>query len=86
VGTSLYVATACYLGLRRAMPTPVVADGVVFVKEPGRALDERDVANVLGLPVLGVVEHDPAVMRAVDSGSLVRRLPGALRRGLRDVG
>ncbi|MGI9576832.1 MAG: hypothetical protein ACR2OH_01375 [Microthrixaceae bacterium] len=85
-GTSLLVTTACYVALRRATRAGVCADGVVLLAEPGRALDKRDVETVLGLPVVGVVESDPAVRRAVDSGRLARRVPSALTKGLRRAG
>jgi Flp pilus assembly CpaE family ATPase len=85
-GTSLLVTTSCYVALRRATRSRVSADGVVLLAEPGRALDRRDVEHVLGLPVVGVVEADPAVRRAVDSGRLMRRVPASLARGLRRAG
>ena len=85
-GSSLFVTRACYLSLRRAMRIGVDADGVVLVTEPGRTLGRRDVADLLGLPVVGVVEDDPAIARAVDAGTLARRLPGSLARGLRRAG
>ena len=85
-GSSLFVTRACYLSLRRAMRVGVDADGVVLLAEPGRSLGRRDVAEVLGLPVIGVVEADPAVARAVDAGTLVRRIPTTLARGLRRAG
>ncbi len=82
-GTSLFVTRACYLSLRRAMSVGIDADGIVLLEEPGRSLNRRDVAEVLGIPVVGVVESDPSVARAVDSGTLARRIPPALARGLR---
>jgi hypothetical protein len=85
-GTSLFVTRACYLSLRRAVRLGVDADGVVLLAEPGRALGRRDVSDVLGLPVIGVVEADPAVARAVDSGTLARKIPSSLARGLRRAG
>ena len=85
-GTSMLVITSCYVALRRATRSAVSADGVVLLAEPGRALDRRDVEDVLGLPVVGVVESDPAVRRAVDSGWLIRRVPASLTRGLRRAG
>lgn len=81
-GTSLFVTRACYMALRRAKALQVVADGVILIDEPGRALGAKDVAGVLDLPVIGVVEADPQVTRAVDSGTLVRRIPASLARGL----
>ena len=85
-GSSVFVTRSCYLSLRRAMRVGIDADGIVVLGEPGRALDHHDVAAVLGLPVLGVVEADPAVSRALDAGTLSRRLPASLRRGLRRAG
>lgn len=82
-GTSVFVTRPCYVALRRAKAAEVTADGVVLVDEPGRALQARDVSEVLGIPVVGVVEVDPQVSRAVDAGTLMRRPPQGLRRGLR---
>jgi hypothetical protein len=86
VGSSIFVTRACYLALRRAVRVGVDADGLVVLAEPGRSLDPHDVAAVLGLPLLGVVEADPAVARAIDAGTLARRVPASLRRGLRHAG
>lgn len=85
-GSSLFVTRACYMAMRRAKALKVRADGVIFMDEPGRALNARDVSEILGLPVVGVVEADPEVTRAVDSGTLVRRIPASLSRGLRRAG
>lgn len=85
-GSSLFVTRACYLALRRVKALQVAADGVIIVDEPGRALDAKDVSGVLDLPVVGVVEADPQVSRAVDSGTLLRRIPSSLARGLRHAG
>lgn len=84
-GRSLLVARACYLGLRRAARGGWRADGVVVVTEPGRSLAARDVADVLGAPVLAEVTLDPAVARAVDAGLLVRRVPRVLARSLDEL-
>lgn len=85
-GTSVFVTRACYLALRRAARVGIDADGLVVVAEPGRSLDPRDVESVVGIPLLGVVESDPAVARAIDAGTLARRVPASLRRGLRHAG
>lgn len=85
-GSSLFVTRACYLSLRRARRVQVDADGVILLAEPGRALHSKDVAEILGLPIIGVVEVDPHVSTAVDAGSLVRRVPHTLARGLRRAG
>ena len=81
-GTSLLVTRACYLGLRRAFGLDAPVDGVVLVRDVGRALDRADVQAVLRLPVLVTVDWDPAIARAVDAGLLVRRLPRRLARSL----
>lgn len=82
--TNLLVLRPCYLALRRAAVSPTRPDGVVLVREPGRALSAADVEAVLGAPVRCQVEVDPAVARAVDAGLLAGRLPaqlaGAMRR------
>jgi MinD-like ATPase involved in chromosome partitioning or flagellar assembly len=84
-GSSLLVTRPCYLSMRRAVSRGVSADGVVLVQEPGRALDRRDVADVLGLQVVASVEVDPAVARSVDAGLLVRRPNRVLERALREL-
>jgi hypothetical protein len=85
-GRSLFVTRPCYLALRRARRVGVDADGVVVVAEPGRAISSADVADLLGLPVLGVINVDDSVARSVDAGTLVRRTPVLLRDGLRNAG
>jgi hypothetical protein len=82
-GRSFLVVRPCYLALRRAVRSGVRADGVVVLAEPGRALDRRDVASVLGLPVVGALEVDPVVARAVDAGLLLGRSPRSATRAVR---
>ncbi len=79
---SLAVLRPCYLALRRALAAPLRPDGVVLVTEPGRALQGRDVEDVLGVPVWAEVPLDPAVARAVDAGLLAARLPRPAERAL----
>lgn len=81
--TSLLVTRACYLSLRRAVALPLRPSGVVVVRETWRALTADDIADVLGVPVVAEVPHDPAVARAVDAGLLAGRLPRGLERALR---
>jgi hypothetical protein len=81
----LLVIRPCYLALRRAALSPVAPTGVVVVTEPGRALRPPDVAGVVGVPVVAVVEVEPAVARAVDAGVLATRLPRSLQRSLEGV-
>ena len=79
---SLAVLRPCYLGLRRALAAPVRPSGVLLLTEPGRALQVRDVEDVLGVPVWAVVDSDPAVARAVDAGLLSVRVPRTIERPL----
>jgi hypothetical protein len=82
---SLLVMRPCYLALRRAAAAAIVPSGVVVVSEPERSLSAADIEDVLGVPVVAEVVHDPAVARAVDSGLLAHRLPRGLERSLRDA-
>lgn len=80
---SLLVVRPCYLGLRRATATSFRPSGIVVVNERGRSLEPADVEDIVGAPVVAVVEQDVAVGRAVDAGLLGARIPSALRRALR---
>lgn len=82
---SLLVLRPCYLGLRRAIASPLRPSGVVLVEEAGRRLGRRDVEDALGVPVRAVVAHDPRIARAVDAGLLASRLPTSFERTLRRV-
>ncbi len=75
---STLVTRLCYLSVAAAMDLPV-ADDVIVVAEPDRALRIGDVSAALRAPVT-TVRWDPAVARAVDAGLLTRRLPRALAR------
>lgn len=82
----LLVIRHCYLALRRAQRLPTPPDGIVTVREQGRALTRADVEEVIRVPVLATVEVDPAVARAVDAGILAAsRLPDAVTRSLREL-
>lgn len=76
----IVVVRGCYLALRRAVHCALVARarGAVLVEEPGRALGAREVADILGLPVLGRFPVRASVARAVDAGVLSCRLPSYL--------
>ena len=84
---SIVVLRACYLGLRRAVASGLLEGtaGAVLVAEPGRAIGAREVADVIGRPVLAQVEASAAVARAVDAGVLASRLPDPLARRLRPM-
>ena len=58
---------------------------MLFRSEPGRSLGARDVEDVLGVPVLAVVEARTATARAVDAGVLASRMPDTLARPLRGL-
>jgi hypothetical protein len=79
---SVIVVRGCYLALRRAVRSPLLARaaGVVLVEEQGRSLGPSEVADVLDQPVLARVQVRPSVARAVDAGVLASRLPDALAR------
>jgi CO dehydrogenase nickel-insertion accessory protein CooC1 len=84
---AIAVVRGCYLTLRRAVRAPALACtmGTVLVEEPGRSLSRREVADVLGLPVLARVPFRDQVFRAVDAGVLPARLPDALARAASDL-
>jgi hypothetical protein len=80
--SSVLVLRGCYLALRRAVRSPLLARaaGVVLLEEAGRSLGCRDVREVLDLPVLARVPVRAGVARAVDAGVLGTRLPEILAR------
>jgi hypothetical protein len=80
---SLLVMRPCLLSLRRARAVGLRASGVVLLREEGRPLGSPEVEDVLGTPVLAEVPVDAAVARAVDAGTLGRRVPRSLERALR---
>ncbi len=82
---SVVVVRGCYLALRRGVHRPLAARaaGAVLIEEPGRSLGEREVADVLGVPVLATFPLRPTVARCVDAGVLVARSPDALARPTR---
>jgi hypothetical protein len=69
-----------YTGLRRIVAGALLADAIVTVTEPGRALTTADVRDVTGLPVIDGWKQEPATARAVDAGLLMGRLPGVPAR------
>jgi hypothetical protein len=76
------VLRPCYLALRRAVHSPLLAHtrGVVVVEESGRALGVKEVTEVLDLPVLARIPSRIEIARAVDAGVMTTRLPSALAR------
>lgn len=72
VRDTLLVTRPCYLALRRAVRAPR-PNGVVLVRDEGRALTANDVASVMGVPVVATLPVDASVARAVDAGVLATR-------------
>lgn len=79
---SLEILRPCYLALRRALAVAVQPSAVILLVEPGRALQRRDVEDVLGVPVWAEVPVDGSVSRAVDAGLVGARLPRPVERAL----
>lgn len=82
---SLLVTRSCYLAVRRLARSPLCPSGVVVVRDPGRVLDDADIARHAGAPLVASVAVDPAVARAVDSGLLVSRVPRGFAEVMRAV-
>lgn len=72
------VLRPCYLALRRAARLPRRPQGVVVVREAGRALTSRDIQSVVGAPIIGEITVSDSVARSVDAGLLATRLPRQL--------
>lgn len=72
VTTTTLVTKPCYLSLRRAtnMARPT---NVILIKEESRALTQRDVSHVLGVPVVAEIPYQAAISRTVDAGLLPNR-------------
>lgn len=69
------VIRPCYLALRRAMETGITGThGIVLVTEAQRCLGQRDVVDVLGLPVVATMDVTPMTARCIDAGLIATRL------------
>ncbi|HEX5615206.1 MAG TPA: hypothetical protein VFZ83_08625, partial [Acidimicrobiia bacterium] len=79
---SVVVVRGCYLALRRAVRHPATARaaGVVLLEESGRALGAKEVADVVGLPLLASIPVRASISRVVDAGVLAARMPDGLTR------
>lgn len=69
------VTRACYLSLVEASRRAHGSTGVIVVREPGRALTDRDIEASVGVPVLASLAWEPTVARSVDAGLAVSRKP-----------
>ena len=81
---SLLVLRPCYLALRRAVAAPRPT-AFVLINEPGRSLSVRDIEHALGVPAAAMIDFDPGVAHAIDTGLLRRRLPRRITNALRGV-
>ena len=81
---SLLVMRPCYLALQRASAAPRPT-AVVLVGEPQRQLNQRDIEDVLGVPVVTQIAWQPEIANAVDQGLVRRRLPRQLVHAMRAV-
>lgn len=70
---SVLVLRPCYLALRRALTFGHRPDAVVLIEEPGRALGQSDVRNVLGVSTVVSIPWDASIARAVDAGMIATR-------------
>jgi hypothetical protein len=84
---SVTVLRGCYLALRRAarMAATSGAAGAVLVEEPARALGAREIADVLGIPVLATVPIRASTARVIDAGVVRMRMPDAITRPARHL-
>lgn len=82
---SLLVLRSSYLALRRVRAIGLVPTGVVLVDESGRSLAPRDVASIVGAPVLARLDVDASITRVIDDGVSLRRLPRPFTRALGGV-
>jgi len=83
--TSVFVTRACYLALHRAVQLDLSIGRVALIRENGRSLDRLDVSRLLAASEVVDVDVHPVVARAIDSGSMVRRVPRLLNRQLADL-
>lgn len=58
----------CYLALKALTGLQGGADGVVVVREPGRSLSARDVADIAAVAVVAEIDATAAVARTIDAG------------------
>jgi hypothetical protein len=70
-----------YLALRRAMHVSTPFERVLMLRHPEGSLDQQDVEQVVGGPVVSV-DLDPGVARLVDAGLLGHKVPKSLTRAL----
>lgn len=79
---SILISRLCGLSLHRWSSHHGRPSGVVVLREPGRTWRAADVAGVVGAPLVGLIDADAAVARAVDRSDLTRT-PLRFRRSIR---
>ncbi|CAN0432987.1 unnamed protein product [Phaeothamnion confervicola] len=82
---ALLVTRACFVAMQRAVRMTARPSGIVLVREPERALRPSDVEHAIGVPIVAVVDLDPAVARMADAGMLAGRMPRTFGLALRAV-
>jgi hypothetical protein len=81
----VWVMRCCYLTLRRAVTATPRPDEIIMIREPQRALNQRDIEQAVGVRVAMVIDLDPGIARAVDAGLLAARLPRPTAADLRQM-
>jgi hypothetical protein len=81
----VWVMRCCYLTLRRAVTATSRPDEIIVIREPQRALNQRDIEQAVGVRVAMVIDLDPGIARAVDAGLLAARLPRPTAAELRQM-
>lgn len=70
------VTQPCYLALRKyslaGESITQQINGVIIVRPEGRVLSDTDIANVVGAPIVAVINMNADVARASDAGLLTR--------------
>lgn len=72
---SWLVIRPCYLALRRALSIGARPTGAVMLAEPERSLGQRDIEDVLGIPVVSIIPVNAAIAWSIDAGLLSARRP-----------
>lgn len=81
VDQSILVLQPCYVSCARAVAAPTPG-AVVTVRAPWHAISDREVAAIVGAPVIASIPLDRSVATATDAGLFLARTPRVLRRAL----
>lgn len=77
---SILVTRACFLALSRLQAVGLVPQRAVLMREEGRALTASDVGRIVDCPIVGEIDVEPRIRRALDAGLLLTRAPMLFRR------